>query len=378
MIEHEEPVVGGVGVALIGCGYWGKNYVRVLKELIEVETVAVCDSRAIRLKEIEEAFTGIETTTEVDEVLASDRIHAVIVATPATAHYDVTRRALLAGKHVLVEKPLTTVTDEGLELVALAERLGLTFSVGHTFLHNAAVEKMREYIASGQIGDLHYLYSRRTNLGPIRQDVSAFWDLAPHDVSIFNYLTQRSPQWVSAVASRPLRNGNADVGFATIGYGDDLVAHLHVSWADPFKVREVVAVGSQQRIVFDDINASEPIRVYEKGVRSVQHDQDGYGELPYRIRDGDIVSPKIEAREPLKSQVLSFLRDMALGERPKSDGWVGLSVVEVMRAIDASVERNGSPIEIAQLPRTEADGTVVVDLRNEPGEAPRVNTVVNG
>jgi len=345
-----EPLIGGLGVAVIGCGYWGINYIRVLKELLEVETVVACDARQMQLKQVRESFSGVVTAERLEDVLESEWVHAVIVATPATTHFEVTKQALEAGKHVLVEKPLTTDTAEARELVELADRLGLTMAVGHTFLHNAAVQKMKEYISSGTIGDLHYLYSRRTNLGPIRHDVNALWDLAPHDISIFNYLLDAAPAWVSAVGAKPLENGNADVGFVTIGYEDGTVAHLHVSWVDPFKVREVVVVGSQQRIVFDDLNMSEPVRVYEKGVTPLPGETDAYEGFSYVIRDGDIVSPKIDAKEPLKAQVICFFESIALGSRPSSDGLVGLSVVEVMRAIDRSLEMGGAPVQVDHIP----------------------------
>lgn len=346
MTEHEVPLIGGLGVAVVGCGYWGVNYVRILTELMEVETVAACDSRPMRRELVRETFSGVLVAEHLEDILESERIHAVVVSTPPTTHYEVTKLALEAGKHVLVEKPLTTKSTEALELVQLAERLGLTMAVGHTFLHNAAVHKMKEYISSGAIGDLYYLYSRRTNLGPIRHDVNALWDLAPHDISIFNFLLDASPTWVSAVGSGVLENGHEDVGFVTIGYESGTVAHLHVSWVDPFKVRELVAVGNQQRIVFNDMDALEPLRVYEKGVTPMPVETGVYDEFSYLIRDGDIISPKIDAKEPLKAQVVSFFESLALGSRPASDGRVGLAVVEVMAAIDRSVEMRGAPVQI--------------------------------
>jgi predicted dehydrogenase len=331
-------------------------------------TIMACDPRPVRLKQVSETFAGVAITEHLDDVLESERIHAVIVATQATAHFEVTRRALEAGKHVLVEKPLTTDSDEALELVQLADRLGLTMAVGHTFLHNAAVHKMKEYITSGAVGDLHYLYSRRTNLGPIRDDVNALWDLAPHDISIFSYLLDETPTWVSAVGSGVLKNGREAVGFVTLGYDSGTIAHLHVSWVDPFKVRELVIVGSQQRIVFNDLDASEPVRVYEKGVTPLS-DEGVYDSFSYLFRDGDILSPKIDAKEPLKTHVVYFFESLSLGSRPSSDGLVGLSVVEVMRAIDRSIEVRGAPVQIdrrlAGLAVAWKGHEEAVDLRSE-------------
>jgi predicted dehydrogenase len=340
------PWIGGLGVGVIGSGYWGQNYVRILKGLIEVETVAVCDTRPRQLEKLHESFSDLITTTSVDELLSHERIHAVIIATQATAHFDLVKSALEAGKHVLVEKPLTTNSDEALELVMLADELSLTLTVGHTFLYNSAVRKMKEYVTGGDVGDVHYLYSRRTNLGPIRRDVNALWDLAPHDISIFSYLLDAAPTWVSAVGLKALGNPREDVGFVTIGYNTGTIGHLHVSWVDPFKVRELVVVGTQQRIVFNDMDPTEPIRVYKKGVTRLSGDHDPNEDLAYLITDGEIVSPRIEAKEPLTTQVLSFFESISMGTRPESDGRVGLSVVEVMRAIDESLELGGTPVSI--------------------------------
>jgi predicted dehydrogenase len=345
--EFDLPWIGGLGVGVIGSGYWGKNYVRILRERIEVETVVVCDTRPGLLEKLHEDFSNLSTTTNVDEVLSSDRIHAVIIATQATAHFNLVKRALEAGKHVLVEKPLTTDSDEALELVTLADELGLTLTVGHTFLYNSAVRRMKEYITDGDIGDIHYLYSRRTNLGPIRQDVNALWDLAPHDISMFSYLLDASPTWVSAVGLKALGYPREDVGFVTIGYDTGTIAHLHVSWVDPHKVRELVVVGTQQRIVFDDMDPNEPIRVYKKGVTRLSGDHDTDEVLTYLVTDGEIVSPRINSKEPLTTQVLSFFESISEGSRPESDGLVGLSVVEVMRAIDKSLELGGAPVPIS-------------------------------
>jgi predicted dehydrogenase len=346
----DEPVIGGLGVAVVGCGYWGMNYLRILSELIEVETVAACDTRLVRLNQVSETFGGVTVFEDLEDCLASDRIHAVIVATPAAGHYAVAKHALKAGKHVLVEKPLTTIGADAIELIEIAGRSGLTLAVGHTFLHNPAVHAMRDYVVNGSMGEMHYLYSRRTNLGPIRHDVSALWDLAPHDVSIFNYLLGATPVSVSAVGSRPLRNGGSDIGFVSLIYEPDLVAHIHVSWLDPFKVREVVMVGSERRVVFDDMNGAEPIRVFEKGVTALADDVDVYAENSYVIRDGDILSPRIRSREPLKAQVVDFFTALALGTSPASDGRAGLAVVEVMTAIDQSIAAGGAPVAVAPMP----------------------------
>jgi predicted dehydrogenase len=335
-----------VGVALLGCGYWGINYARVFSEVPESRVVALCDKRPDRLQEVGRRFPSVILTTEVEQVLQVRGIDAVVVCTEATTHYRVARRCLLAGKHVLIEKPITTTVADAEELMALADSKGLVLMVGHTFLYNAGIRKVKEYVQSARSGRIYYLYSSRTNLGPIRHDVNALWDLAPHDVAIFNYLLDSVPAWVSAVGARVLRNGREDVGFISLGYPDNVVGHIHVSWADPNKVREVVVVGSEKRIAFNDLNPMEQVRIYEKSVAPVAEEAATYGEYQFRLRDGDIVSPRIEVSEPLKNQCSHFLECVAQRSRPLTGGLEGRDVVRVMEAIDRSLKRRGAPINV--------------------------------
>lgn len=336
----------GLGVAVVGCGHWGMNYLRVFRELPDVDHVAAVDSRPQRLKEIDEKYRGISLYESVDGALEDPYVDAVVVCTPASSHYELVRRCLEAGKPVLVEKPITTDAAQALELIEFADSLDLTLLVGHTFLYNAAVQKVKNYIDGGELGQLYYLYARRTNLGPIRDDVNALWDLATHDISIVHYLLGRPPKWVSAVGANVLKSNVEDVGFFVLGYEDDVVAHVHVSWADPNKVRELVVVGSESRVVFDDLKIGEQVRVHEKGVTPLaQADGEAFG-LDLLIRDGDIVSPKIELSEPLKSQCIDFLECVKTGSQPASDGKIGLAVVQVLEAIDRSLKLKGAPVEL--------------------------------
>lgn len=335
-----------VGIAILGCGYWGINYVRVFNDMPESRVVAVCDRRENRLEEVAKRFPGVGLTTRLKDALQMDGVDALVVCTEATSHYGVTRDCLEAGKHVLVEKPMTIRPEESEELVELAENKGLILMVGHTFLYNSGVRKVRDYVERDEAGRVYYLYARRTNLGPIRQDVNALWDLAPHDVSIFNYLLDSTPEWVSAVGSRVLHNGREDVGFVALGYRDGIVGHIHVSWADPNKVREVVVVGSDKRIVFNDLDAIERVRVFEKGVTTAEDEAPSYGEYHLLIRDGDIISPRVEVSEPLKNQCSHFLECVTQNRAPLTGGRDGLAVVRVMTAIDRSVEQNGAPVAV--------------------------------
>jgi predicted dehydrogenase len=247
---------------------------------------------------------------------------------------------------VLVEKPITTSSEEADDLAAMAESRGLVLMVGHTFVFNGGIKRIREYIEQGEIGRIYYLYASRTNLGPIRRDVNALWDLAPHDISIFNFLLGSVPEWVSAVGLRVLRNCREDVGFITLGYPGGVIGHIHVSWADPNKVRELVVVGSNRRVAFDDMDPQEPVRIFEKSVTSSEGEPSSYGEYQFLMRDGDIISPRIESSEPLKNQARHFLECVADGKRPISNASVGRDVVRIMEAIDRSVALNGAPVTI--------------------------------
>jgi predicted dehydrogenase len=341
-----DPQAVPIGVAVVGCGYWGANYLRVLSELPNVRVKLACDTNPVRLKSVGERFRFVEQTRHLDDVLESSLIDAVVVATPAATHYEIAEQSLQAGKHVLVEKPLTIRAQESEALVALAAELNLTLTVGHTFLYNPGIQALKRHIDEGDLGILYYMYSRRTNLGPIRRDVNALWDLAPHDISIFNYLLGVPPAWASAVGRNVLHHGQEDYGFVSVGYESGVVAHIHVSWADPNKVREVVVVGSNQRIVFDDTRLSEQLRVYEKGVTPNPTEVSSYGEFQFSIRDGDIISPKLEMSEPLKNQCRDFIESMTSGRPPISDGHVGLEVVRVMQAIEESLAHDGAPAAI--------------------------------
>lgn len=339
-------MVDRLGIAVLGCGYWGVNYVRAFGELPGARVVVVCDQRVDRVQEIGRRFPGVQLATDIADALGHAGVDAVVIATEAASHHAVARRSLLAGKHVLVEKPMATTVADVEDLIDLARTTGMVLMVGHTFLYNPGVRTMKDYVRKGEVGKVHYLYARRTNLGPIRHDVSALWDLAPHDVSIFNYLLDSAPAWVSAVGARVLGNCREDVGFVALGYPDGVLGHVHVSWVDPHKVREVVVVGSEKRVVFNDLQAMEPVRVFEKGAAPLTKG-DSSEDQPFVMRDGAVVSPKIEASEPLKNQCSHFLDCVAGGGTPLSGGPEGRDVVRVLDAIDRSVARGGAPVTLA-------------------------------
>lgn len=336
---------GKIKIGIVGCGYWGVNYVRVFNELPNSVVTQVCDQNNARLELVEQRFPTTHTCSCIDELVKSD-VDAVVIATPASAHFEVAKQCLENNKHLLMEKPITTNSDKAAYLIDLAHSRNRVLMVGHTFLFNDGVRVTKQYLTSNKIGKVYYLHATRTNLGPIRGDVNAVWDLAPHDVSIFDYLLDKAPVWVSAIGGCVLGNGREDVGFVSLGYPDDVIGNIHISWADPNKVREVVVVGSEMRIVFNDLDAQERVRVYNKGLVPVPDEAESFGEYHFLLRDGDIVSPVVKFGEPLKNQCSSFLECVQDGCCSFSNGETALEIVKVMEAIDKSMALHGTPVEV--------------------------------
>jgi predicted dehydrogenase len=334
-----------MGVGIVGCGYWGINYVRVLNELPEAKVIAVCDQRQERLDDIARRIPGVQLTTDLDALLDNDRIDAIVICTEATSHFKIANQCLRAGKHVLIEKPITTLVSDAVELGRIAELKSLTLMVGHTFIYNSGISAIESYLDQRK-DRIYYLHASRTNLGPIRRDVNAIWDLATHDIAIFNHLLKDTPQWVSAVGSRVLGNCRVDVGFICLGYSSGVLGHIHVSWADPNKCREVVVVCSERRLVFNDLNAVEPVRIYEKGVSAVAEEPQSFGEYQLKIREGSIVSPSIEPSEPLKNQCRHFLECIHNGLKPKSGVEEGISALVTLEAIERSIQLQGTTVKV--------------------------------
>lgn len=335
-------------IGIIGCGMWGQKYVRVFEEIPGTGVVAICDQEVNRLNIIRQRYPHVKSFKDYNEFLTHGGMEAVVVATPASTHYELTKEALSASKHVLVEKPFVLSVDQGIELVDMSRSRGLSIMVGHVFLFCPGIRKLKEYFGNGTnaIGQVYYLYATRTNLGPIRQDVNVVWDLATHDISIFLYLLDAQPLYASANAAKVLRNSREDVAFITLTYPNDVVANLHVSWADPNRVRQVVVVGSKKRVVFDDTQTLEKVRVYEKAVSCAAADTDSFGEFVLSMRDGDIISPKIDMSEPLKNQAIHFQECIQNNVRPLSDGCNGLNVVKVITAIQKSIRSKGATVEV--------------------------------
>ena len=335
-----------VGIGIIGCGHWGPNYIRNFNEIPDSNVLWCCDIDSSRLESIKQRFPNIRVTTQYEDILNDGYVNAVVVATPASTHYQITKACLLSGKHVLVEKPMTTSVESAEHLIQIAEECQKILMVGHIFLFNSGIRKIKSYVSCENFGQTYYLYSKRTNLGPIRNDVNIIWDLAPHDISIFEYLLGIKPLWVSATGSKALKNNNYDIAFITLGYPNGIIANIHVSWIDPNKVREIVVVGSQKRIVFNDLDNHEIVKVFEKGVSPVGS-PNSYGDFTrFAVRDGDIISPKVEAYEPLREECQHFINCIQGNLSPLTDGQNGADVVYILEAANKSIEQNGIPILI--------------------------------
>lgn len=332
-----------IKIGIIGCGHWGPNYIRSFSKISNSKVVVCCDLKEENLNRVKELYPLINLTKDYKEILKNQDINAVVVATPASTHYQIVKDCLEHGKDVLAEKPLTLIPKESFELVGIAKRNRRILMVGHTFLYNPGIVKIKEYIKSGELGKLYYINATRTHLGLIREDINALWDLAPHDISIFNYLTNSSPISVSAVGACHLKKDREDVVFVNLVYPEKIVANIHVSWTDSNKERTVRVVGSKARVVFNDLDNLEKIKFYKKGI-AVSGEYDDFGGFQLQLRDGDIISPKVETKEPLKEQCLHFIECLTQQKKPLTDAENGYEVVKIMCAIERSL-RNGGSVE---------------------------------
>jgi len=331
------------GIAVVGCGHWGANYVRLLRAM-HVTPLVACDPDQSRLNGLLERYPGIETTIDYSAAVTRDDVDAVVIATTAAHHHEIASAVIAAGKDLLVEKPLTLRTIDGNDLVLAADDRGLILMVGHTFLYNPAIRMMREYLVRGDVGSVYYLHATRTHLGLVRSDVNAVWDLATHDISIFGYLLDARPERVSAVGARYLSQVREDVAFISLTYPGGVIANIFVSWVDSNKTRQIAVVGSRARLLFDDLNNLERLRLFEKGV-SLDRPYADFGEFQLLVRDGNIVSPRVDSTEPLRLQTEHFLEAIAERKRPLTDGRAGVEVVTILEAIDESLQRAGAPVE---------------------------------
>jgi predicted dehydrogenase len=335
-----------INVGIIGCGHWGPNHVRVFSQLANSRATMCADMSEDRLKLIKNIAPSIQTTTNYKDILTNKEIDAVCIATPTNTHYAITKEALLASKHVLCEKPLALLPLECETLSKLAHEKNKILMVGHIFLFNPGITWLKEYIQSNQLGKIFYAYSTRTNLGPFRYDVNAVWDLAPHDISIFNYLFESLPVSVSAKGQKCLGSHLEDLAFATLIYPNNVLVNIHVSWLDPKKVRQLTLIGDKQMVVWDDLDNIGPIKLYDKHVEKTSVFYETYGEFQLLSREGSITMPSIGASEPLKTQAQYFLSCIESQTQPdKVNAQKGHDVVKVLCAIEKSMQ-DGVPVNL--------------------------------
>jgi predicted dehydrogenase len=330
-----------VRVGVIGYGYWGPNIVRNFQSLEKCEVVAVCDKNPAALDRAASAYPGLYLTNQSSEVLASPGVDAVAVITPVWTHFDLAKTALRNGKHVFVEKPFTSTSEEAEELIEFADRSNLTIMVDHTFLFTGAVRKIRELVDGGALGPLYYFDSTRVNLGLFQHDVSVVWDLAPHDLSVMDYIIGEKPEAVVATGANHL-NSLADMAFITLYFPRNIIAHINVNWLSPVKVRMTLIGGKDKMVVWNDLETDEKIKVYDNGVE-VTNGQSVY-ELLVSYRSGEVWSPKIEQTEALKVELEYFVDCILNDHRPFNDGAAGLRIVRLLEAADQSLRKRGNMI----------------------------------
>ncbi len=336
-----------IKVGIIGCGHWGPNHIRIFSQLSNSESLMCADINEERLKLIQRSYPGIQATKDYKDILKNPEIDAVCIAAPTDMHYALTKEALSSGKHVLCEKPLTLKPEESLELKEIAKVNQKKLMVGHIFLFNAGIVWLKQYMESGEIGKVHYAYATRTNLGPFRYDVNALWDLAPHDISIFNYLFESAPESVSATGHNFLGTAQDDLSFSTLTYPHNVIANIHVSWLDPRKVRQITIVGDQKMVVWDDLDSMGPIRIYDKHVERTSTFYTTYGEFQLLSKEGSITIPKVGFSEPLKAQAQYFIDCIEKDKDPDLvDAQKGADVVKTLCAIQASVDQKGKCEEV--------------------------------
>ena len=331
-------------VAVIGAGYWGPNLIRNFLAADEVDAVVACDLDEGRLAKMRKSFYGIETSSDHIAVIARPDIDIVVIATPVSKHHEIAKTALLAGKHVWIEKPMTVSTSQAEELIEIAEQKNLKLFVDHTFIYTGAVSKMKEIITSGRLGDIYYFDSVRVNLGLFQHDVNVIWDLAPHDLSIADYLLEQKPVAVSAIGSCHVGNGLEDIAYLTLEYENNLIAHFHVNWLAPVKIRKTLIGGSKSMIVFDDNETSEKLKIYDKGIDVTT--REGVYDTLVQYRTGDMLSPKLDQTEALAAGTRHFIDCILNDKTPLTDGHAGLNVVRVLEASGRSIKDRGRAIEL--------------------------------
>ena len=337
------------GIAVVGYGYWGPNLVRNFCDAANARLLWVCDTRPERLSGVQGRYPAVGITSCYDDVLRDARVDVVAVATPVSSHFELALRALQAGKHVFIEKPMTSTSEQGRRLLDEASRRGLVIGVDHTFVYTGAVRKMREIVESGGLGDLYYYDSVRVNLGLFQHDVNVLWDLAVHDLSIVDYVIPGRPVAVSATGISHVSGRPENIAYLNLLYDENLIAHIHVNWLAPVKVRRTLLGGSRKMIVYDDLEPSEKIKVYDKGI-TVSGNGEATGDRRYQMlvgyRTGDMWAPHLDMTEALSLELRQFVTCIEQRRSPVTDGEAGLRVVRILEAATQSLARRGALVEL--------------------------------
>lgn len=335
-----------IGVGVVGYGYWGPNLVRNFWAIPDAQLRWVCDLQTERLAGLRQRFPSIQITEEFDDLLNDPQVDAIAIATPVASHFKLAMRALKAGKHVMVEKPIAATVEEAERLVDEAERRGLVLAVDHTFLHTGAVRKMREM--ASEIGDIYYYDAVRVNLGLFQQDTSVIWDLAVHDLSIMDYVLPLKPVAVSATGISHVPGEPENIAYLTLFFPNTLIAHVHVNWLAPVKIRRTLLAGSRQMIVYDDIEPSEKIKIYNKGITLSPRGRSGetVNAIKVGYRTGDMTAPHLDMTEALERELREFVTCIASGNRPTADGRAGLRMVRLLDAASRSLARRGAIVDL--------------------------------
>jgi len=334
-------------IGVIGCGYWGPNLLRNFAENETAQLRWICDTDEMRLAAMGRRYPGARTTTDSSELIGDVELDAIAVVTPVATHFQIAKDALLAGKHVLVEKPLTSTVREAEELIELAGKNGRTLMVDHTFVYTGAIRKMKEILKSGELGELLYFDSVRINLGLFQRDINVLWDLAPHDLSIMDYLIERQPLGLSALGSCHIEPGIENIAYMVMKFPDDFIAHFHFNWLAPVKIRRTLIAGARKMILYDDIEPTEKVRVYDKGVTTNRNaDREANYQTLISYRTGDVWAPKLDATEALHYVVAEFIDAIRGRHQPLTDGEAGLRVVRLLEAAQTSIKCGGQFVEI--------------------------------
>ncbi len=337
-----------MNIGVIGCGYWGPNLIRNFAAMDNVAVTAVADLRPERLEFIRRRYPAIGLlTTDADELIRSPQVDAVVISTPVSTHFSLGMEALTHGKHLFLEKPFTATVEQGERLIDTAERNNLRIMVDHTFIYTGAVETIKRLIESGDLGELYYFDSVRVNLGLFQHDVNVIWDLAPHDVSIMDHLLGRPPKAIAATGVAHFENGIENIAYISAFYDNNLLGHIHVNWLAPVKVRKTLLSGSKRMVIYDDMEPSEKIKIYDRGI-DVVHDREAIYNILIEYRTGDMLAPKVDLTEALKKVTAEFVNAIDRNRAPLTDGHAGLRVVRILEAANKSIRSSGACIELSQ------------------------------